>query len=75
MQRSKEIRKVLIKIEEEYLLSTGWVKSTDTSTGNIRWLSGHSPLWKTRDAAIFEQKSLEYNEAIKNNINSDWKFD
>ena len=74
MQYSPQIRKALIQTEEDYLLSTGWVKKTDTSTDEIMWLGSHSSLWKSRDMAIQEQKAIEYNESIKNNEKSEWKL-
>ena len=36
MQHSEQIRKELIKIESDYLLSTGWVKKTDVDTKEIQ---------------------------------------
>ena len=74
MQHSEQIRKELIKIESDYLLSTGWVKKTDVDTKEIQWLGSHNPLWKSRDMAIQEQKLIEFNSDIKNNKESDWKL-
>ena len=74
MQHSEQIRKELIKIESDYLLSTGWVKKTDVDTKEIQWLGSHNSLWKSRDMAIQEQKLIEFNSDIKNNKESDWKL-
>jgi len=74
MYNSPKIKQVLIQVEEDYLLSTGWIKRMDQNTGKTLWLGEHNNQWKSRDRAIFEQKSIEYNQAIKDNTETDWEI-
>lgn len=73
MQNSPQLQKKLIQSEEDYLLSVGWIKKTDINSGKSLWFREDRGIWVPRDSAIFEQKHIENNNAIRNKQETIWE--